>query len=447
MTKWRQGAQWVGIGLGMSLMGPALAQAPAWQRLSLDLRGEVQVKEQSRDPAQPVVGVSAHEQLLLDSDGRFRFSTESHYPGPVVFRFLEVGAPDTGSVTVDLLKWRSGTQLLRKSADVLKPDLAELQFLVPALLLQRVAAAQTSAEIEIQDLAGRRAVLRRDAATGDLLNARSESGLVYEYADYQTLPSGLRQPRQIREKRGDVLRVRWLVAASEQDRRDAQAFELPQGYVDLAADAQVLHAVPVGPGSYRVDGSASGYHSSFSIGSQGIVVYDAPVSPEEARRVRALIEKLAPGRAVTHVVVSHAHRDHVAGLPVYAAEGAAIFAGHDARLALGRQHGAELAVRVSEVSEVRELDLGDRRIRLMPVHSSHASDMLVAYDSVSRALFQGDMFYIPDVGPVPAAFPMAAELQALIRSEKLDVAWIIGVHGRSGTPAELGEGLRLAASP
>ncbi|MDM4767675.1 MBL fold metallo-hydrolase [Pelomonas sp. SE-A7] len=429
------------LGLGVGL-GAAQAQT-SWQRLSLELRGESPVPEQASDPAQAFQLVQRQMRLLLDSDGRFRLTTESVYPGPVRFNFMELGAATTGSATLDLLKWRNGTEITRKTPEALKADLAELQFLTPALLKQRIEASASGAEIEVLDSAGRRASLRRDPATGELLSARSASGVLYEYADYQGLPSGLSQPRQISEKRGEVLRVRWQVTASDLDRSDGRAFDLPAGYVEPVVDAQGLRATPIAPGSYRIDGSASRYHSSFSIGSQGIVVFDAPVSADEARRVRALIEKLAPGRPVTHAVVSHAHRDHVAGLPVYFGEGVQILAGRNARLALQRQHGAELASKVVEVLEARELDLGDRRIKLMPLPSSHASDMLVAYDGASRALFQGDLFYIPDVGPVPPAFAMAAELQALIKDQALQVDWIVGVHGRSGTTAELAEGLRL----
>jgi len=63
--------------------------------------------------------------------------------------------------------------------------------------------------------------------------------------------------------------------------------------------------------------------------------------------------------------------------------------------------------------------------------------MLVGFDPASGALFQGDLFYIPERGAVPVAFTTGRELIALIDTARLDVRTLVGVHGRSGTPRDL----------
>ncbi|MCV2362894.1 MBL fold metallo-hydrolase [Paucibacter sp. DJ1R-11] len=418
--------------------------------LQLDMRTERLVGEQARNPAEALARVPLRQQLLLDPQGRYRLETDSVYPGPVRFQFLEIGRPE-GVSTVDLLQWRQGLAISRLPAAAARERWAEQEFLVPAWLLQRLSAARgepaSDGSLAFEDGAGRPARLALDGASDRVLWARS-AGRRYEYSDYETLTGGLQQPRRISEQRGEAPAWVWQVRAVATPNANPAAFTLPAGYTDAPTDSAGLRATPLGAGSYRVDGSSSGYHSSFSIGSQGIVVYDAPVSPAEAALVRALIEQLAPGRKVSHVVVSHAHRDHIAGLPAYQADAPRVLVGPQARQALRRQLGAAWGVwdeRVQELQGPQVLDLGDRRVQLWPLASSHASDMLVAYDGQSRALFQGDLFYIPDFGPVPPAFATGQELLDLIQAQRLEPAWIVGVHGRSGTVAELRQALALRA--
>ncbi|MDT8999579.1 MBL fold metallo-hydrolase [Paucibacter sp. APW11] len=431
---------------GTTPVQQAASPSARWQLLSLAMSGERLVGEQAPRPSQAEVPVPVSQTLLLDRDGRFRLVTGSQYPGPIQFSFLQTGGPD-GSATVDLLKWRNGTEILRKNAEAARADLAELQFLAPALLLELAASqglrpAAGASQLDFKDLAGRPAQLLLDAGTGEPRAAISASRR-YDYADFQPLADGLRQPRRISESRAEKTLVRWQLQAQTMAGPLPGVFDLPAGYVEATA-ASGLRATPIGPGCYRVDGAASSYHSAFSIGERGIVVYDAPVSVAEANQVRAQIAQLAPGRPVSHVLISHTHRDHIAGLPAFASEQLQILAGPEATQAVRRQHGEALAARVSELREVNELDLGDRRIRLMPLANSHANESLVAFDSACGALFQGDLFYIPDVGPVPAAFAMSKDLDQLIQREALPVQLIVGVHGRSGTLAELRQSLKLA---
>jgi hypothetical protein len=56
---------------------------------------------------------------------------------------------------------------------------------------------------------------------------------------------------------------------------------------------------------------------------------------------------------------------------------------------------------------------------------------------------QGDLFYLPEVVSTPATFEGGAELSRLIVANHLDVIDIVGVHGRSGGPAELADAIRL----
>jgi lysophospholipase L1-like esterase len=98
---------------------------------------------------------------------------------------------------------------------------------------------------------------------------------------------------------------------------------------------------------------------------------------------------------------------------------------------------------IEEVSAPRTLDLGGATVVLYPLVSSHAAEILVSYAPASRTVFQGDLFYLPEAGAIPATFEGGEELSRLIADHRLDVLDIVGVHGRSGRLADLAEGVKL----
>ena len=250
------------------------------------------------------------------------------------------------------------------------------------------------------------------------------------------------QPQRISTYRGTRLINRWEDVAVAATDIDARTFDLPAGYVERA-DRGPLRATALGHGAYRIDGAPSGYHTGFVVGTNAVAIFDAPISPGEAEKVRAVIEQTAPGRRITHVVASHTHGDHIAGLPAYLKAGATVLTGKGGGVAIRRQFENLAASAIEEVSTPRTLDLGGATVILYPLASSHAAEMLVSYAPASRTLFQGDLFYLPEVGATPATFEGGEELSRLIAAHHLDVSNIVGVHGRSGGPAELADGVRL----
>jgi hypothetical protein len=262
------------------------------------------------------------------------------------------------------------------------------------------------------------------------------------YSDYR--PShGWIQPARIEQYRDGHASARWTgVDAEALDDVAPQAFALPTGYVEAVPRGE-LRATPLGGGAYRVDGAPAGYHTGFVVGRKAIAVFDTPVSSEAASQVRALIERTAPGKRIAYVVLSHVHGDHVAGLPAYFGDHPQVLAGAHSGTALRRQFADLGAVRLIEVGAPRHLDLGGTRVDLYPLDSTHSETMLVGYAPQSRTLFQGDLFYLPEVGPVPAAFEGGEELSRLIAKHRLDVDHTVGVHGRSGTAEDLARSLEL----
>lgn len=422
---------------------PAAASA-----VELDMRGLNYTPDQARAADVAIAKVEAKQTVLIDRDGRFRLRTRTLYPGAIEFGFLTVGSA-SGSATVDELKWRDGLEIQRDPAETAREDHADLMFLAPALMLREAIAqgAKTTTEgprtiVGFQDGAGRPATLTVEAASGEIV-AASVGPRSYAYSEYREI-RGLKQPGRIEQLRDGKLNSVWSeVTLRAADAPAAADFVLPAGYVEKTAPGP-LRATALGQGAYRIDGAPSGYHTGFVVGDKSIAVFDAPIDPDEAAQVRATIERAAPGRRIAYVVLSHAHRDHIAGLPAYTADGAVeVFAGARAGVALKRRLGDKAPAKLTELASRRRLDLGGKRVDLYPLDSSHSETMLVGYAPESRTVFQGDLFYLPEVGPVPAAFDGSEELEGLIATERLDVARIVGVHGRSGKREDLAEALRL----
>ncbi|MGS1076916.1 MBL fold metallo-hydrolase [Pseudoxanthomonas beigongshangi] len=411
--------------------------APLRQGAAIDLAGISYRPEQAHAPGQALAAVDARQSMLLLPDGRFLLRTSNLYPGDIEFRYRTLGDSD-GERTVDELGWRDGDVLQQDDAATTARDLADLRMLAPGLLacdaLMRAGggATTTGETLAFKDGAGREVILAFDAS-GDLASAR-QGVEIYRYEAWSTR-QGVRLPARIVHARDDRERERWTqVRARPAQDRDAALLSLPDGYRP-ADPPSPLRATPLGAGAYRIDGAPSGYHTGFVVGENGIVLFDAPIAVEEAETVRAVIERTAPGRPIRHVVVSHVHGDHVAGLPAY--RDAEVLTGAGGADALRRQLGDRLPARVREVTQAETIDLGDRRIRVLPLASHHAATMLVGFDPASGALFQGDLFYIPERGAVPVAFTTGRELIALIDTARLDVRTLVGVHGRSGTPQDL----------
>ena len=180
------------------------------------------------------------------------------------------------------------------------------------------------------------------------------------------------------------------------------------------AERGPLRATALGHGAYRIDGSHSGYHTGFVVGTDAVAVFDAPISPRGSQQgPLAVIQKTAPGRRIAHVVASHTHFDHIAGLPAYLEAGTTVLAGKGGGIALRRQFASLPDSVIEEVAAPRTLDLGGATVVIYPLASSHAAEMLVSYAPASHTVFQGDLFYLPEAGAIPATFEGGEELSRL----------------------------------
>jgi quinoprotein relay system zinc metallohydrolase 2 len=154
-------------------------------------------------------------------------------------------------------------------------------------------------------------------------------------------------------------------------------------------------------------------NAGFIVGAQSVLVSDPGGSLADGAQLRAAI-RARTSLPIRHVVMSHAHPDHVFGAGAFLADQPA-FVGH-ARLAaalatrgeyyrerleavLGPGAAGPPVLPTLEVADRLEIDLGGRVVRLTAHPLAHTDNDLTLLDTASGTLFCGDLLF---VGRVPA---------------------------------------------
>lgn len=416
---------------------------PANASYRLSMHGFSYSPHQAPSPAQELQAVSVTQDILLAPDRRFRTVEEKKYPGGIVFHYLTIGNLD-GMDSADMLLWRDGTELLHFDAVAARGYLADYLYLSPMLMYKMQSTHSDSQKIDREhgasyeqdftDLAGRLARLKFDREANLIISA-TVGQTVYEYADYDRVKPHP-QARRVTKKVAGIVRAEWQLHLEPISMVSDADFQLPAIY-QRSQRQETMRATQIAKDTYRIDGAASGYHTAFVVGEQSIAVFDTPLNPKEGEKIRALIEKTAPGKNINYVVYSHTHGDHIGGGTAFLHDRVSYLTGKEGTVRIRKVLGAQVAEKTQELTGEYELDLGGRKIRIFPFLSTHASDMLIAYDPVEQIIFQGDLFALPEVGPVPVGFPVNQQLAQFIKARQLPVKLIVSVHGRSGTLGEL----------
>lgn len=210
----------------------------------------------------------------------------------------------------------------------------------------------------------------------------------------------------------------------------------------------VVKAVQIAPGIYQITGGAA--HSMAIEMAKEIVVLEAPIDDDRSRAVIDKLKELIPGKPIKWVINSHFHDDHSGGLRTYVAEGATVVTGAANVPYYSQVFSAAHALKPDALQEKPaaaiiqavcntpfEISDGQRKVRVLPLASSHADGMVIVYVDDAKLVFAADI-YNPGGWPgkripVPALAALAQELYRGIIDEKLDVQTIVGAHGAGST--------------
>jgi len=268
-----------------------------------------------------------------------------------------------------------------------------------------------------------------------------------DYAD----AGGLRVPRHLTTKTD-----RWVTFDLQ-----ATSTEVNSGAGDLAAPEAVRGAaVPpifppadvtaeeVGAGIWRLAGTGAGPFGNWTIAFEfddHITLFEVP---ENEFRSQAVIDKaktLRPGKPVTHVIVSHHHFDHSAGLRTAVADGLTIIT-HRANEGFFKElasrphtlHQDALArnpkpITIEPMDDELTLSDGSMDLRLYHVKDSiHGQTTVVVYVPRDRMLVQSDLY-----DPVSMQFPWADNFLANLKMRNLRVDKSVPTHGQVQTFPEV----------
>jgi glyoxylase-like metal-dependent hydrolase (beta-lactamase superfamily II) len=187
---------------------------------------------------------------------------------------------------------------------------------------------------------------------------------------------------------------------------------------------------------------ASGAMRTFSnggiiAGRDGVLAVEGFATPDGSRWLAGEARHLT-GRWPTHVVLTHYHGDHAAGLGGYRAEGAAmeILGTEVTRDLLRRKRPqAVLPTTVIAAKGPTELDLGGRRVRIEPREGHTASDLTIEVVD-PRVVWCGDLVWIGLFPNFVDATPSRQTAHVRKLAAEPATLWVPG-HGSAAHASEL----------
>ncbi|MBX2810555.1 MAG: MBL fold metallo-hydrolase [Myxococcales bacterium] len=233
----------------------------------------------------------------------------------------------------------------------------------------------------------------------------------------------------------------------ERGRRDSQTINelMAFGFPFYTAD-EGFSTTEIAPGVWFISGS---YNSLAIEQDDGVVFVEAPVSPNRGLALLNWAKTQFPNKSVTHVIATHTHQGHIAGLRSFFAAGIPVVAIENARTLLSKifratstispdalEHNPMPAtiIGVPRFSKISLNPVDSQPVVVYHLPSEHASDMALVYLPAIGLVFQSDM-YDPGLSSMNTPedpFPVTnslAELYATVTANSVKVETIAGGHG------------------
>ncbi len=213
--------------------------------------------------------------------------------------------------------------------------------------------------------------------------------------------------------------------------------------VPLDGEQTFVQASVLAPNVHYLLGSS---HNSIAVvQANGIVLLEAPLYEVRSNAIIAWAKNNFPSKPVTHVIATHFHTDHAAGLRTFVAAGAKIVVGESSAGffrelfkasstvvpdALSKTPKAAVLITVPADGSYTIAD-ATTPVAAYDVQNPHAEGMLMGYLPGAQIAFNSDLFNpgVPAFVPPPFLAGGKALHDSITVTHKLPVALMAGGHG------------------
>jgi len=183
-------------------------------------------------------------------------------------------------------------------------------------------------------------------------------------------------------------------------------------------------------------------NTGFIVGERQVAVIDSGGSLREGQALRRALRRVTD-LPIAYVILTHVHPDHVLGASAFEQDDPE-FIGHanlpDALARRGRYYlerlpavlgersrGTRLILPSSTVADTRELDLGDRILRLTAYATAHTNNDLSVLDIRTGTLWLSDLLFVERIPVVDGS--LLGWLRVMDRLSSLDLQLVVPGHG------------------
>jgi glyoxylase-like metal-dependent hydrolase (beta-lactamase superfamily II) len=243
----------------------------------------------------------------------------------------------------------------------------------------------------------------------------------------------------------DAAKRGWEISQSIRMFTLSGAYRPELNVIEIDAGVHYLSALPI-----------DGIYTMVIEQDNGVVVVEPGMNDLKGEEIIKWIKTNIPNKPLTHLVVTHHHNDHGAGIRPYIAEGTALVVHETAeefyRAQINRpkssvvvdaldrtiRDGMEVIIGVSP-SAGYTINDSKRPVTVYPVFNGHSEDMAVAFLAKQNMLYAGDL-YISGVardkrsgtirGPNVVPYHSAISLNDTIKQFNLSADNLLGSHDK-----------------
>jgi quinoprotein relay system zinc metallohydrolase 2 len=228
------------------------------------------------------------------------------------------------------------------------------------------------------------------------------------------------------------------------------------GAVAGAAGQAPLTVTEVAPGVFVHQGPYEDFSPAngggianlgFVVGTRGVAVIDSGGSLHQGEALLTAV-RARTSLPISHVILTHAHPDHMLGTAAFRGEGAVVV-GHARltsalaqdgpvylanlrRLVGAGMDGTELVAPTESVTDTATIDLGARKLELRAWPRAHTDSDLTVLDRQSGTLFAGDLLFIKRIPVVDGS--LLGWLQVMDKLIAVPAVRVVPGHGPPSAP-------------